>query len=272
MRLDDVRFVLVRPGSGGNIGAVARAMKNMGWRTLDLVDPRPFDAGEARRLAHNATDVLRTARRPATLATAVADCRWVVGTTRRQGRRRRATLTPREFARLAFDAQAERRPLALVFGPEEDGLGSAELALCHDVVRIPADAAQPSLNLAQALLLLAYELRLARPGTGACAPVHAPHAEASAAELEQFYAHLEAALLSIRFVRADTAPHRILLLRRLLGRARLQPAEVRLLRGICRQILWAAGRMPDASTAPPAPAPSPRRRRAPATPRTRRAV
>lgn len=247
---DDVRFVLVRPGSGGNIGAAARAMKNMGFASLHLVDPRPFDAAEARRLAHNATEVLEAARRWPSLAAAVADCRWVAGTTRRAGRRRRPTLAPRDLALAAHGEERARRPLALVFGPEEDGLASAELALCHDVVRIPAHPSQPSLNLAQAVLLVAYELRLARPEVAASLAERRQRPEASAAQLEQLYLHIEQALLAIQFVTADTAPHRMLDVRRLLGRTRLVPAEVRLLRGICRQALWAA-RLPGARAATP---------------------
>jgi tRNA (cytidine32/uridine32-2'-O)-methyltransferase len=247
---DAVRFVLVRPGSGGNVGAAARALKNMGFAALDLVDPRPFEPGEAERLAHNATDVLTRARHLPSLAAAVADCRWVVGTTRRSGRRRRATLAPRDFAALAGTSHAARRPLAIVFGPEADGLAATDLALCHDIVQIPADRAQPSLNLAQALLILAYELRLAGCGNAPPPAAHPRLPEASAAELEQLYLHLEAALLAVQFVRPDTAPHRILALRRLLGRARPQPSEVRLLRGICRQMLWAATARPASSNSP----------------------
>jgi len=256
---DEVRFVLVRPGGGGNVGAAARAMKNMGFASLHLVDPRPFDAGEARRLAHNATEVLATARHWPSLAAAVADCRWVVGTTRRAGRRRRATLAPRDLARVASGEERARRPLALVFGPEEDGLAAPELALCHDVVRIPTHPAHPSLNLAQAVLLVAYELRLAAPEVASAAAGRLRRPEAAAAELEQLYAHLEEALLAIQFVSRDTAPHRMLDLRRLLGRARLEPAEVRLLRGICRQALWAARR----GRAAPAPKAAPGRARRP---------
>jgi TrmH family RNA methyltransferase len=195
-----------------------------------------------------------------------------VGTTRRGGRRRQATLTPRDFALAAREAQLQRRPLAVVFGPEEDGLAGPELTLCHDVVRIPADTAQPSLNLAQAVLLVAYELRMANLGAAGEAPARALHPEASTAELEQLYAHLEAALLAVQFVRPDTAPHRMLLLRRLLGRARPQPTEVRLLRGICRQVLWAAGRM-QTPAAPSAGSGPPRRRSTrPASPGAGRAV
>ncbi len=254
---DPVRFVLVRPGSGANVGASARALKNMGFRSLVLVDPRPFEMREAERLAHNATDVLHRARHYSTLAEAVDDCLWVVGTTRRFGRRRRATLTPRDLALSATSTHAGRRPLAVVFGPEEDGLASGELALCHDVVRIPAAAAQPSLNLAQAVLVLAYELRSSGEGGTQVPPVQGSGREASASELELLYGHLEETLLAVQFVRPETAPHRMLALRRLLGRARLESTEVRLLRGICRQVLWAAGRGSAPDPAEPA---RPRRR------------
>jgi tRNA/rRNA methyltransferase len=233
-----VRFVLVRPGDGGNIGAAARALKNMGQADLRLVAPRAPDAATARRLAHHAEDVLDRARVTDSLAAALADCRWIVGTTRRAGRRRRATLSPREFA-ARVHGEPQRRPTAVVFGPEEDGLSMRELALCNDIVRIPTAPAQPSLNLAQAVLVIAYELYLARPQAGPGLPGAGP--EAASAALEQMYAHFEEALLAIRFVRPDTAPHRILALRRILGRARLTPGDVRLLRGICRQMLWAAG-------------------------------
>ena len=240
----NTRFVLVRPGNGGNVGAAARALKNMGFTELWLVAPRAFDRAEARRMAHGASDVLDAARVVDSLPAALADCRWVVGTTRRAGRRRTATLAPRPFAEAAV-AEPRRRPLAVVFGPEEDGLSMAELALCNDVVRIPTSAAQPSLNLAQAVLLLAYELRMARVGKRASGDSETG-AEANAGALEQFYEHAEAALLAVGFVRPDTAPHRMLALRKLLGRARPRPGEVRLLRGICRQVLWAVGRAPEA--------------------------
>jgi TrmH family RNA methyltransferase len=260
--VQEVRFVLVRPGGGGNIGAAARALKNMGYADLRLVAPRAYDAAEARRLAHNAVDVLEAAHTVDSLATALADCRWVVGTTRRAGRRRRATLSPRQFATRVL-AEPERGPTAVVFGPEEDGLSMAELALCNDVVRIPTAGAHPSLNLAQAVLVVAYELHLLQP---AWAPDSSgPGPEAPSAALEQMYEHFEAALLAIGFVRPDTAPHRILALRRILGRARLRPGDVRLLRGICRQILWAAGRQARPGGAAPE---TPRAvRRSRATPR-----
>jgi TrmH family RNA methyltransferase len=235
--MDAVRWVLVRPESGGNVGAAARALKNMGQAQLWLVQPRAFDAGAAARLAHGAADVLADARSVDSLDDAIRDCRWVVGATRRAGRRRAALWTPRALA-AAVRRAPERRPLALVFGPEADGLSSEDLARCHDLVRIPAAAAQPSLNLAQAVLVLAYELFLVGGGTAAAVDP----AEAAAAELEGLYAHLETMLLAVGFARPETAPHRMVTLRRLFGRARLRTAEVRMLRGLCRQAAWAAGR------------------------------
>jgi TrmH family RNA methyltransferase len=248
--MNPIRFVLVRPGNGGNVGAAARALKNMGAGALWLVDPRPFDAVEAERLAHGATDVLARARRVSTLAEAVGDCRWIVGTTRRAGQKRVAAWTPRAWAEAAH-ASPERRPVAIVFGPEEDGLGGAELAWCHDIVRIPAHPSQPSLNLAQAVLVLAYEWFIANPRREAApAPVSD---EARATELAGLYAHLESMLFGVGYVRPHTAPHRMRVLRGILGRARLRPDEVRLLRGICRQVLWAV-ETPEPRPRAPAPA------------------
>src|SRR6185295_16404859 len=105
--MDEIRFVLVRPAEGGNIGATARALKNMGSAALWLVDPGPYDLQEARRMAHNATDVLDAATHVATLPEALADCRWIAGTTRRSGRRRTPTLDARELAQ-AVQSQPER--------------------------------------------------------------------------------------------------------------------------------------------------------------------
>jgi TrmH family RNA methyltransferase len=236
----DIRFVLVRPAAAANVGAAARALKNMGASELWLVAPRWTDPAAALRLAHGAHDVLHGARTVGTLAAAVADCRWVVGTTRRAGRRRAIEWDPRRWARAVHDSPA-RRPLAVVFGPEADGLAGAELRLCGDIVRIPAAAAQPSLNLAQAVLVLAYELYMAGLECDAGpAGAAAPPAEAAAGELEALYAHVESALLAVGFLRPDTAQARMLALRKIFARSRLRTGEVRLLRGICRQALWAA--------------------------------
>lgn len=154
------RIVLLRPRSAENLGAVARAMKNFGLVDLRVVAPNPLllsDVG-AERLAVGATDLLAAARIESSLAAAVADCSWVVGTTMRrlEGRRR---LTPRELSREA--ALRQDASWALVFGDERHGLTNADLGSCHDVSFIPADTTQPSLNLAQAVVVYAYELTVA---------------------------------------------------------------------------------------------------------------
>jgi TrmH family RNA methyltransferase len=234
-----VRVVLHRPENGGNVGASARALKNMGFSNLCIVDPQQLDWDEATRMAHGAEDVLRAAARAATLEAAVADCRWVVGTTRRRGKRRQTIYTPRAFARAAAAAPG-RRPLAIVFGPERDGLDAHELACCQDVVHIPASPAQPSLNLAHAVMVVVYELaQELEPGPDAAV---LPDTTADAGDLEQLYAHLEEMLLAVGFARPETVAHQMRALRRVFARARLSPAEATQWRGICRQVLWAARR------------------------------
>lgn len=240
--LQHIRIVLVRPEQAGNVGAAARALKNMGLSDLALVTPFYSDDTEAYRLAPHAEDILDGAQRFTSLAAALADCRWCVATTRRLGARRAAAYTPRSLAAEVFGAPT-RRPLALVFGPERDGLAGAELDLCPDVLHIPATPAQPSLNLAQAVLLVAYELYVASSAAPAPTP---PGPEATAGALEAMYAQLRAVMLATGFASPATVAHRMRRVRRLLARARPLPDEVTLLRGLWRQALWAArGRRDD---------------------------
>jgi TrmH family RNA methyltransferase len=229
-----VEIVLVRPSRPANVAAACRAMKNMGLGTLWLVDAKPsvFDP-EARALAYGAWDVLDGARRAATLLEAVAASGAVVGTSGLPGE---SAWTPR---RLAGEARglAGGTALSVVFGPEATGLSAAERDLCHVLVRIPSDPAQPSLNLAQAVLLVAYELRLAFLAESAPAPAEEPRAPAG--DLEQAVSELREGLLEIGYLDAQN-PERILAeLRGLVARARPTPREVLLLRGLARQVAWA---------------------------------
>jgi tRNA (cytidine32/uridine32-2'-O)-methyltransferase len=232
-----VDVVLVRPRRAANVGAACRAMKNMGLSTLWLVDPPAgLDLGEARPLAYGAWDVLDGAGLAPALSEAVAGSTLVVGTT---GRPLAGAWSPR---RLAADAAARAGTgrLSLVFGPEATGLARTELRLCHERVHVPTDPAQPSLNLAQAVLLLAYELRLA--ATCATTPASPEEEErASAGDIEGMVQELRAALLEVGYLDA-AGPDRILAeLRRLVARARPTPREILLLRGIARQVRWAGG-------------------------------
>jgi TrmH family RNA methyltransferase len=238
MDLARVDVVLVRPSRAGNVAAACRALKNMGLRSLSLVgaDELVLDR-DARALAYGAWDVLDGARRCASLAQAVAPCTLVVATS---GREVAGTWSPR---RLAQEAAARSRGgrLAIVFGPEASGLRRDELELCHEVVRVPTDPAQPSLNLAQAVLLLAYELRLsALQGAAAGEPLAVEGAEpVVSGTLERALSELREALLAVGYL-DPASPDRLLAeLRRLIARAGPSEREVVLLRGLARQVAWA---------------------------------
>jgi len=153
-------FVLYRPQSAGNIGAAARALKNMGFDDLRLVGRGPLNDRDAVKMAVHADDLLANATVYPSLAAALADCSLAVGTTsRRGGYRSRAT--PLRAAAVELDALATANKIAIVFGREDRGLTNRELKLCHRLVTIPTAPEYPSLNLAQAVMVVAYELMMA---------------------------------------------------------------------------------------------------------------
>jgi TrmH family RNA methyltransferase len=244
--LSAVDVVLVRPARAANVAAACRALKNMGLRSLVLVEPPGgLEAPDVRALAYGAWDVLDGARAVATLAEAVRDCTVVAGTSSREGPEQ---VSPRALAEeMAGRAGAGR--VAVVFGPERTGLTREELQRCHLHVRIPSDAAQPSLNLAQAVLLVAYELRLSalrgQPEAGPAGET------AASAALEGALAHVREALLAIGYLNPQNPDEAMAELRRFLARARVTPRELTLLRGVARQALWAAGSGPGPPGAPP---------------------
>ena len=237
MDLRRVEIVLVRPRRAANVAAACRAMKNMGLRTLWLVEPCPgLDDPEARSLAYGAWDVLDGARPASSLLDAVSGSVAIVGTT---GRNVPGARTARELA-------AEARGLAgggvlsLVFGPEASGLTGAEMDLCHVLVHVPTDPGHPSLNLAQAVLLLAYEMRLASLERAA-APAGSGEGEprAPAGDLEAAVREIRGALLEVGYL-DPASPDRVLTeLRRLIARCGPTPRELVLLRGLARQVAWA---------------------------------
>jgi TrmH family RNA methyltransferase len=227
-----VDVVLVRPSRAANVAAACRAMKNMGLRHLKLVGPESGLAEPAARaLAYGAWDLLDAATRHESLRDAVGPSTLVVGTS---GRPHPAAWSPRRLAQEAGAWAGEGR-VSLVFGPEASGLRNDELDLCQLLVHIPTDPAQPSLNLAQAVLLLAYEIRLSAEGAQ---PPPAPLA--SAADLERALDELREGLLGIGYLNPQNPEGILTELRRLLARARPSPREVSLLRGLARQARWAA--------------------------------
>lgn len=221
-----VRFVLMRPRNAENLGAAARALKNCGLSDWVWVTPEVEDLGPARRLAVHAEDVLDGARRADTLEEAVADCVWVVGTSSRkvEGKRR---LPPRAVGEELI-ARASQGTVAVVFGDERSGLTNAEVERCHDLSAVPTAPEQPSINLAQAVLLYAYEVRVAL--LEASAPPAGPlPVAATDAELAQVEATLDTLLSAGGFL-VDEQPGRTALrdLFAPLRRSRLTRKEARL--------------------------------------------
>jgi tRNA (cytidine32/uridine32-2'-O)-methyltransferase len=211
-------------------------MKNMGLTRLRLVEAgRPGADPEARALAYGAWDVLDAATPHETLLAAVEESTLVVGTT---GRDLAGALSPRRFTQQGR-AWARGGRVSVVFGPEASGLRNDELALCHHRVHIPTDPAQPSLNLAQAVLLLAYEIRLAAAG-GEAPP---PESPATAGELEAALLELRQGLLAIGYLNPQNPDKVLAELRGLAARARPTAREIDLLRGLARQVSWAGARV-----------------------------
>jgi tRNA/rRNA methyltransferase len=236
---DSVRFVLVEPQFAGNLGAAARALKNLGFRRLVAVRPAcdPQDA-QARMMAVDAGDVLGSLVVADTLDEALDGAATVAGLTRRTGKHRRPHYRIDACAD-SLAALARRGELALVFGREDHGLSDADLDRSTHLVYLPAHEDYPSYNLAQAVLLAAWELHRA-----SLAPEPAPPdgtVLAAHGEREAMYAHLERALESIGYLHDDSVEPIMRRLRRMFGRAELTAPEVALLRGVAQQVLWAAG-------------------------------
>ncbi len=229
----DIRIVLVEPSHPGNIGAVARAMMNMDLTRLVLVRPREFPHPEATARAAGADSVLAGARVVATLAEAIADCGFVAATTARSRDQHFRVLEVQEAAVRAV-AEARRAPVALLFGAERTGLQNEDLDASHVLLRIPASAEYPSLNLAMAVQLVSYEIFRARgaPGNaGVTRELDAPLATPS--QMQQLYLHLEQVLEEVDFKdRTKAGTHLMSRIRRFLQRAELDLNEVNILRGI----------------------------------------
>lgn len=225
-----IRVVLVDPNHPGNIGAVARAMKNMGLSELHLVRPKSFPHAEATARASGADDVLDAARVHEHFADAIAECGLVVGTSSRQRYLSLELVEPRECAQhVARSAQTGN--VALVFGSEKYGLTNEELARCNLMVTIPTAPGYASLNLGMAVQLIAYEVWLAmRPGAPLPPPQDVPSATAD--EMTRLYEHFERVLEEIDFRDRTGGGNLMARIRRLFNRARLDQNEMNILRGI----------------------------------------
>ncbi|MGN7725821.1 RNA methyltransferase [Luteimonas sp. 22616] len=237
---DRIRIVLVGTQHPGNIGSAARAIKTMGLDRLVLVAPQRYPHNEADMMAAGADDVLASAVCVDTLAEAVADCRLVLGCTARSRRVQLEELSPRVAAARACDMALAGGEVAVVFGRERTGLENEELQLCHAAVHIPANPDYSSLNLAAAVQVLSYELRMVLLAAGTAQAADGPAHEgghpsdrpASHAQMEGLFAQLAQTLDDIDFHKGRAPASAMRKLRRLFLRSELGEREVRLLRGI----------------------------------------
>ena len=229
-----LRFVLTRPSHPGNIGAAARAMRTMGFERLALVAPARFPDAEATALAAGADAVLAAAALHATLPDALADCTLALGLSARRRGVSLPEFDPRTAAAEALAAARRGEQVALVFGNERTGLENDELARCHAMVRIPSVDDFSSLNLAQAVQVMAYELRMAELADATDATTAATSREppAGGADMERFFDHLFAALHTIDFHKGRAPITIEQRLRKLFLRARPDARELRVLHGI----------------------------------------
>ncbi len=235
MNLDVIRIILVATTHPGNIGSTARAMKTMGLSRLYLVNPNLNPYRKAHELAAGAFDILQSAVHCKSLAEALDGCHLVCGTSARPRDLALPGLTPATCANLVAEQPSDNE-IAIVFGREHAGLTNEELLLCHYHLHIPSNPEFSSLNLAQAVQIIAYELRMQSLNQPAAQVETGLNTYATSTEIEKFYAHLEQVLIQIDFLKPSNPRKLLQRLRRLFNRSRLETTEINILRGILTQI------------------------------------
>jgi len=232
--LSHIKIVLVETTHPGNIGAVARAMKNMAMTNLWLVSPKKFPSADATSRASGADDVLAKATVCQSLQEAIADCQIVIGASARCRTISWPEITPRECAEHIASNGSDKK-VAIIFGRENSGLKNHELDLCHFLLRIPCNSEYSSLNIAAAVQVVCYELFVTADlhesvviGDRGKIPI------ASAMQMESFYTHLYQALTDIGFMHPDKSKSIMRRLRRIYNRVQLDTKELDILRGILR--------------------------------------
>ena len=235
---DNIRIVLCQTSHPGNIGSTARAMKTMGFKHLYLVNPDKYPNEQATAMAAGADDVLDFAIVTQTLSEALVGCGFAIGMSARKRYLSHETVNPREAA-LQANNYAASQPVAFVFGTEMSGLSNAELDCCQLLAMIPANPEYSSLNLAMAVQVMCYELKMLTIDDGLQANNSAVAGGATKMpelatndDLERFYAHLEETLLKIGYLNPNAPKKLFERMRRLYSRARLEKEEVNLLRGV----------------------------------------
>ena len=235
--LSNLRIVMVRPHGSGNIGSVARAMKNLGAKELAIVGKARTRSFWARAMAVHGRDVLAETKCYESIRAAIADCTLVVGTTCRSGLYRSHSRSPREVAPEIVRA-AGKGKVAILFGPEDHGLSNKDLEHCQLLVTIPTHPEYQSLNVAQAAVICLYEVYVASLVSAGESSINRAEAE----HIERLFDIMRNALLKIGFLDSENPEHMLLALRRIFGRAGLEDKDVRILTGMFRQIEWYADR------------------------------
>lgn len=237
--LSNIKVVLVNTSHPGNIGASARAMKNMGLHKLALVDPKDFPSGVAVGRAASAVDILESAQVFDNLEAAIADCGLVIGTSARSRKIPWPMLNPEQTATKVL-AEKNTNKVALVFGREDSGLNNDELQLCHFHVQIPANENYSSLNLAAAVMVICYELRKTQlqllDTKESQEDEFWDQEKATGEQVEHFYEHLERVMIAIDFHDPKNPRQLMQRMRRLFSRIRIDVMEMNILRGILTNI------------------------------------
>jgi tRNA (cytidine32/uridine32-2'-O)-methyltransferase len=237
-RQENIRIVLVNTTHPGNIGGAARAMKNMGLAELYLVQPKEYPAPRAVWRAAGARDVLANATIVESVDEAIADCGLVVGTSARERRIPWPLLNPRECGEKTY-LEAEKHKTALLFGREDRGLTNDELQKCHYHVHIPSNPEYSSLNLATAVQVLAYEVRMASLADEQGklpALTEWDQPPVSAGDLEYFHEHLATTMADLKFYDPENPKQLLTRMRRLFNRVRMDEMEVSILRGLLSSV------------------------------------
>ena len=233
VNLDNISIVLLQSRYSENIGAAARAMRNMGIRQLVIVDPQNFDLSKALKLAtHFASDIIENSKFYPDLKEALSPFNYVVGTTARLGGQRQVVHTPLTLARNLIPISVKNR-IAILFGPEDKGLSNEDIRYCHALVNIPTTEFS-SLNLAQSVMILCYEIFIA----GGEANEEFTPRMASRHELDGMYDQLKDILVRISYINSENPDYWLNHFRRFFTRLQLRAKEVNIIRGLCRQVDW----------------------------------
>jgi len=234
--LNNINIILHKTINAGNIGAVARAMKNMGLSRLSLVQPMCAVNGEAHKMATHGRDILDNLKIYDSIKAAAADSHYIFGTTARSRKWRNSILCSE--ASLIIAQQVKTRKLSILFGPEDKGLSNKELELCSAVIVIPTADDAASLNISQAVLILCYEIFVQLTDPASLPGENKISDLAPIDKIEAMYEHMQQALLDIGYLDPQNPEHFTGNFRRIFNRSQLTNEEVRLIRGIFRKLNW----------------------------------